>query len=73
MTSRRLLMLALIGLVLLAGLLVIFHIWGIMSDGVLLFRLLGTIGVLVLICAFLLVVGDDFGVHKKLRDENYLD
>ena len=73
MNIHRLLLIGLIALVLLAGALLILHIWGLLGDGVLLFRLLCTIGVLILIAGFLLVVRDDFGEHKKLRDQNYLD
>lgn len=32
-----------------------------------------TLGVLVILLAFLLVMKADLGEHKKLKDENYLD
>lgn len=73
MTLHRALVYALIGLVTLGGLVVILQIWGVLFDPSLFFKLLGTIGVLVLVAGFLLVVQLDFGEHKRLKDENYID
>lgn len=73
MSLHRTLVLALIGLVLLAGLLIILSIWGVLLDATLLFKLLGTIGILILIVGFLLVVKQDFGDHKRLKDQNFID
>lgn len=36
-------------------------------------KVLGTLGIVLLVAGFLLVVKSDFGDSKKLRDENYLD
>ena len=36
-------------------------------------KIIGTLVVLILLFGFLLVVNSDFGQHKKLKDENYLD
>jgi hypothetical protein len=38
-----------------------------------LFKILATIGVLILLVGFLMVVKMDFGEHKRLKDENFLD
>lgn len=73
MNLHRVLVLALIGLVILGGLLVILQIWGVLFSGEVLFKLLGTIGILILIAGFLLVVKQDFGEHKRLKDENFID
>lgn len=36
-------------------------------------KILGTLGIVLVVAGFLLVVKADFGEHKKLRDQNYLD
>lgn len=56
-----------------AAVLVILHIWGIALPEDLFFKIFATMGVLILLFGFLLVVNSDFGQHKKLKDENYLD
>lgn len=73
MTLHRGLVIGLIGLVMLAAFLIILSIWGVVFDGELLFKLLATIGVLVVLAGFLLVIKSDFGEHKKLKDENFID
>ncbi len=73
MSLHRALVLALIALVLLGGILIILQIWGLLFDGTILFKLLGTIGILILIAGFLLVVKQDFGEHKRLKDQNFID
>lgn len=52
---------------------VILGIWGIALPEDLFFKVIATLGVLILLFGFLLVVNSDFGQHKKLKDENYLD
>ncbi len=73
MTLHRALVIGLIGLVSLAAVLIILNIWGIVFDGELLFKLLATIGVLVVLAGFLLVIKSDFGEHKRLKDEDFID
>ena len=73
MTLHRALVIGLIGLVSLAAVLIILNIWGIVFDGELLFKLLATIGVLVVLAVFLLVIKSDFGEHKRLKDEDFID
>lgn len=36
-------------------------------------KILGTLGIVMIVAGFLLVVKADFGEHKKMKDENYLD
>ena len=53
--------------------LVIMKIWGFELPDDLFFKILATMGVLVLLFGFLTVVNSDFGEHKKLKDDNYID
>lgn len=69
---NRTLLYILIGLVIIAAVVIILNIWGV-SLGELFLKLLGTIGVLILLVGFLMVVKLDFGEHKKLKDQNYID
>lgn len=73
MTLHRALVIGLIGLVSLAAILIILNIWGIAFNGEVLFKLLATIGVLVVLAGFLLVIKSDFGEHKRLKDEDFID
>ena len=63
----------LVGSVVAVAVIVIAKIWGIELPDDLFFKILATLGVLILLFGFLLVVNSDFGQHKKLKDENYLD
>ena len=69
---QRSLLLVLIGLVIGGAALIILTIWGV-DLGAALFKILATIGVLILLVGFLMVVEMDFGEHKRLKDHDYLD
>ena len=72
MSLHRAMVMSLIGLVLLAGVLIILNLWGVaLGDRFL--KLLATIGILILIVGFLLVVKMDFGEHKRLKDNDFID
>jgi hypothetical protein len=73
MSLHRALVFGLIGLVSLGCILLILSVWGVVFDGEFLFKLLATIGILVVLVGFLLVVRADFGEHKRLKDENFID
>jgi len=73
MSLHRALVLALIGLVLLGGFLIILSIWGIAIDSDMLWKLLATIFILIVVIGFLLVVKMDFGEHKRLKDNDFID
>lgn len=62
----------LIALVVAGAAIVVLQIWGV-SFGEIFFKLLATIGVLILLVGFLMVVKLDFGEHKRLKDQNYID
>lgn len=72
-SAHRALIYALVGLVLFGGLVIILQVWGLLLHPGLFLKLLATIGVLIFIAGFLLVVKLDFSEHKKLKDENYID
>jgi Mn2+/Fe2+ NRAMP family transporter len=63
----------LVGSVCAVAAIVIAKIWGVELPEDLFFKIIATLGVLILLFGFLLVVNSDFGQHKKLKDENYLD
>lgn len=72
MGIHKILIYTLIALAIGAAALVILSIWGVdLSDVI--FKLLATIGVLILLVGFLLVVKSDFSEHKRLKDKNYID
>jgi hypothetical protein len=73
MNMHRVLVLSLIGLVLLSGILVILSIWGVGMGPDVIFKILATLGILILIIGFLLVVKTDFGEHKRLKDNDFID
>ena len=64
---------SLVALVCGVAVLVILKIWGVALPEDLFLKIIATLGVLILLFGFLLVVNSDFGQHKKLKDENYLD
>lgn len=55
-----------------AGLLLI-QIWEQVFAWSVFVKLLGTLGVLVVLVGFLLAVAEDFGAHKRLKDKNFID
>jgi len=36
-------------------------------------KILLTLGIIALVLGFLIIIKADFGEHKKMKDENYLD
>lgn len=64
---------AVIGCVIAMAALTIIQIWGSILSWDVFVKLIGTLGIVVLVAGFLLVVKSDFGEHKKMKDENYLD
>ena len=62
-----------IGCVLVGALLTILQMWTMMFDWSAFIKILGTLAIVLVVAGFLLVVKSDFGDHKKLKDENYID
>lgn len=73
MSLQRALVLSIIGLVTLGGALIILNIWGVSFGADVLFKLLATIGVLILVIGFVLVARLDFAEHKRLKDNDFID
>jgi hypothetical protein len=63
----------LVGMVVAGALLTIGQVWGPVMSWDLYIKAVITIGILVLLIGFLIVIKADLGEHKKLKDENYLD
>jgi len=70
---NRILLITIVVLVALGALLTVGQVWGLGLDFDLYIKAVITIGILVLLIAFVLVVKSDLGDHKKMKDENYLD
>lgn len=62
-----------IGCVIAGALLTVVQMWTYALSWDVFVKLLGTLGIAVVVAGFLLVVKSDFGEHKKMKDENYLD
>lgn len=73
MNLHRALVIALLALVTVGAFLVILWIWGFGFDPTLLFRLLATVGVLIVLAGLFLVIKADFSEHKRLKDQNFID
>lgn len=62
-----------IGCVLTGAILTVIQMWTMAFEWGAFLKILGTLGIVLVVAAFLLVVKLDFGEHKRLKDENYLD
>lgn len=72
MNMHRFFVLSLIAIAISAAVFTILGIWGV-DLGELFWKILSTLGVLALLIGFLLVVRSDFGEHKRLKDDNFID
>ena len=62
------------GLVILGGFLTVLQIWGVdLLSWDIFLKAIGTLGVIIVVLGFLLVMKSDLAEHKKLKDDNYLD
>ena len=74
MNASNILIKLISALVILGGAIVILQIWGVdIFSWDLFLKIIGTLGVVILVLGFLIVVRSDFSDHKKLKDDNYLD
>ncbi len=64
---------AIIVMVCIGALISIAQIWTIFLAWDVFFKALITLGILIVLAGFILVVKSDLGSHKKMKDENYLD
>ncbi|HEY8189463.1 MAG TPA: hypothetical protein VIF12_02175 [Micavibrio sp.] len=72
-SRRKWLMMGLVGLSALASGLLTIQIWGELFAWPVFVKLLATLGIAVTLLGFLLVVAEDFGSNKRLKDRNYID
>lgn len=64
---------AIIGLIIAGALLTIGQIWGPLFSGDIYYKMIVTLGIIVIILGLILAISSDLGQHKKLKDDNYLD
>jgi hypothetical protein len=62
-----------VGCVLLGAILTLVQMWTQIFEWSAFIKILGTLGIVLLVAAFLLLIKLDFGDTKKLKDQNYLD
>jgi hypothetical protein len=72
-SRRKWLLLGLVALSVLGSGLLTLQIWMQMFDWSIFLKLIGTLGVVVVLLGFLLAVAEDFGTNKRLKDNNYID
>ena len=70
---HKFLVYCLIAIAIVAAALMIGQIWFDILSWSMLWKSCTTLAVLFVLIGFLMVVKADFGQHKKLKDENYLD
>lgn len=73
MNLHRILLIFIVAAVSLCALVTILQIWVPIMDWDNYLKFVITVGILVLLAAFVLMVKADLGQHKKLKDDNYLD
>lgn len=66
-------MISLVGMVVFGAGLVILQMWTSFMAWDTFIKIIITLGILVIVLGFLLVIKADLSEHKKLKDENYLD
>lgn len=72
-SRRKWLMLGLVGVSGLATTIVTLQIWAQILEWAFFLKLMGTMGVGIVLIGFLLAVAEDFGTNKSLKDQNYVD
>lgn len=73
MDLHKFLLISIIVMVIAGGFLTVGYIWIPGLSGTLYFKLMGTLGVLSLLAALVMVLKLDLGQHKNLKDNNYID
>lgn len=70
---HKLMLYLLVAMVVIATILILLQIWMSLMSWDVFIKVMITLGIMILLFGFLMVVGADLGQHKKLKDENYLD
>jgi hypothetical protein len=72
-SRRKWLLLGLVALSIIGSGMLTLQIWVQLFEWTIFLKLIGTLGVVVVLLGFLLAVAEDFGTNKRLKDNNYLD
>lgn len=72
-SRRKWLLLGLVALSVIGSGMLTLQIWVQLFEWTIFLKLIGTLGVVVILLGFLLAVAEDFGTNKRLKDNNYLD
>ena len=72
-SRRKWLLLGLVALSVVGSGLLTLQIWVQMFQWDIFLKLIGTLGVVVVLLGFLVAVAEDLGVNKRLKDNNYVD
>ena len=62
-----------LGCVLLGAVLIVAQIWGVILSGEIFFKILMTLGVVIVVSGLVVIIKSDLGSAKDLKDNNYLD
>lgn len=74
MDIHRTLLIAIIIMVIASGALTIAMLWApTLVNAATFFKLIGTLGILIVLAALVLVLKTDLGKNKSLKDNNYID
>lgn len=72
-SRRKWLLLGLVALSVVGSGLLTLQIWVQMFQWDIFLKLIGTLGVVVVLLGFLVAVAEDFGTNKRLKDNNFVD
>lgn len=72
-SRRKWILLGLVGLSVLGSLLLTVQIWFQPFNWSIFLKLLGSLGIVIVLMGFLLAVAEDFGTNKRLKDKDFID
>lgn len=72
-SRRKWLLMGLVALSVVGSGMLTLQIWAQLFEWAIFLKLIGTLGVVVVLLGFLLAVAEDFGTNKRLKDNNYID
>ena len=72
-SKQKYLLLSTVAMALFSGILVITQMWWTWIEWITFAKIFGTIIILFLLVSFIAAIKEDFGTHKQLKDDNFLD